>query len=263
MDLFIAPRAGIWCRSMSGWDAFRAACAAGREPDTLLPEPIPDLLPAREGRRAPFQVRLAIEAGAQACRENGVEPGDVMTVFASEMGDLQITDYMGRTLAAPAPMLSPTKFHNSVHNAASGYWSIGAANRLASSAVASLSMTFPAALLETATIAHCERATLLLIVNDIGAPAPLDAVTPNRQAFAAGVLLSSRQLAPDWLSLSVDCRAKSSPWPAPGAAWLGALAAGNDCARGLPLLEALAAGAPFRMTMPLGSSSSLALEARG
>ena len=39
-------------------------------------------------------------------------------MFTSTHGDLAITDYMCQTLATAPSEISPTKFHNSVHNAA-------------------------------------------------------------------------------------------------------------------------------------------------
>ena len=257
MELFIVPRAGIWCRSLSGWDAFRAALAAGHEPEARLPEPVPDLLPAREARRAPLHVRLAIEVGTQACRENAVPLADVMTVFASAAGDTQITDYLCRALAGPAPMLSPTKFHTSVHNAASGYWSIGAANRLASVAVAAQSGTFPAGLLEAACLAICGHVTVLLVAYDVPAPPPLDAVSGNRQPFAVGLLLSSRQITPQWRALSLEYRVAPSPGSEPGAPFLRDLATENDCARSLALLEALAGQDAASLALPLNDAGHL------
>ncbi len=251
MDLFIAPRAGIWCRSVSGWDQFRAALAAGTEPGNSLAEPIPELLPPREGRRAPLHVRIAIEAATQACQSNSVPLSDVMTVFASAMGDFQITDYMCRTLASTAPMLSPTKFHNSVHNAASGYWSIGAGNRLTSGAIAAGPWTFTAGLLEAASLAVAEAGTTLLIACDIPAPRPLDAVSGNRQPFAAALLVSWQRITPEWRPLRLESRETAGPWPEPGCHWLRVLASENDCARGLPLLEALADQRAVTLAAPL------------
>ncbi len=234
--------------------------AAGAEPGNRVAEPVPDLLPAREGRRAPLHVRLAIEAGTQACRANAVALSDVLTVFASAMGDVQITDYMCRTLAGPAPMLSPTRFHNSVHNTASGYWSIGAANRLASVAMAAPPCTFAAGLLEAACLAVTESGTTLLIAYDIPAPPPLDAVCGNRQPFAVALLLSSRRVAPDWRAARLEYRATASPWPEPGAGWLRDLATENECARAIPLLELLAVQRPAELAWPLNGRSHLSLD---
>lgn len=258
MDLYLAPRAGIWCRSLSGWDAFRAALGGTVEPEVLVPEPVPNLLPAREGRRAPLHVRLAIEVGIHCCRENGIAPADVRTVFASAMGDTAITDYMCRTLAGPVPMLSPTRFHNSVHNAASGYWSIGAVNRLPASAIAAGEWSSSAGLLEACAMAAEGEHCTLLVVHDVAAPGPLAATSGNRQPFAAALLVSAHQPASAWHRLSVGY-APAAAWPLPATPWLRQLATQNDSARGLALLEGLAAGESFSLRLPLGRASSLDL----
>jgi Beta-ketoacyl synthase, N-terminal domain len=240
MKLWIAPRAGIWCRSTSGWDAFSAAVAAGIEPDARLPEPVPDLLPAREGRRAPLHVRLALEAAAQACRENGVPLNSVLTVFASAMGDIQITDYMCRTLATESPMLSPTKFHNSVHNAASGYWAIGAENRLASTAIAAGENSFGAGLLEAAMLAGDTAMPVLLVAYDVPAPGPLIAVSRNRQAFSCGVILSNSQVTPRWRQLDLDFTVEGCQPEPSEARWPECLAGENDSGIAMKLIRGLA-----------------------
>ena len=84
------------------------------------------LLSARERRRAPAAVKLSFAAAEEACAMAGFQPAEPIAIFSSGMGDLDITDYMCRTLTDQPMLLSPTRFHNSVHNAASGYWSIGA-----------------------------------------------------------------------------------------------------------------------------------------
>jgi hypothetical protein len=262
MDLFLAPRAGIWCRSVAGWDAFRAAIAADTEPPQRLPEPFPELLPARESRRAPLHVRLALEAGLQACRGNGVDPAQVMTVFASAMGDAQITEYMCRTLAGPEPALSPTRFHNSVHNAASGYWSIGTGNRHPGTSVAAQQFTFPIAVLEAAALATAERHHVLLIVHDVAAPAPLDAVCANRQPFAAGIILDTTPAASDWLPVRIERRSPGPADSALGMPWLSALAAENYSAGGLPLLLAMAGTGAWPVILPAGTAACLVVSRR-
>ncbi|MCC7461676.1 MAG: beta-ketoacyl synthase chain length factor [Gammaproteobacteria bacterium] len=262
MELFLAPRAGIWCRNASGWEDFRAALAAPADPAGPVDEPFPELLPARERRRAPLHVRLALEAGLQACRENGVGVAEVATVFASAMSDVQITEYLCRTLAGPAPVLSPTRFHNSVHNAASGYWSIGAANRLASTAVAAQDYTFPTALLEAAALAIASRSGVLLVAHDVAAQPPLDAVCPNRQPFAAGVLITAVPVVTHWLPVRVTTVAHTGGWPELPVPWLQRLAAENPSARGVALLAALAGAADWPVVLPIGPASGVRIERR-
>lgn len=259
MDLFVAPRAGIWCRSVTGWDDFARAAAGCDEPTTRLTEPVPDLLPARESRRTPLLVRLALEVAVQACRENGVAPAQVMSVFASAMGDIEITDYMCRTLAAAQPMLSPTRFHNSVHNAAAGYWSIGTGNRRASTAVAAHDATFAMALLEAAALAESEGGIVLLDICDVAAPPVLTRVCANRQPFAAALLLSKTPLTPAWRSLQVDCLATRGREDSQESDWLSRLTTENQSAQALRLLAPMTRPASFGLRLPLGSATELLL----
>lgn len=263
MELFLAPRAGIWCRSLSGWDAFCAARSRDEEPVERIAEPFPALLPTREGRRTPLHVRLALEAALQACRAAGLDPGKVMSVFASAMGDVQVTEYMCRTLAGPVPQLSPTRFHNSVHNAASGYWAIGTGNRLASTSIAGQEYTFAMALLEAAALAACEPGVVLLVAYDVPASVPLDAICQNRQSFSAGMVVAAAPPTTEWLPVSIKYTPEPAPWVPPSTPWLQALAEENYSARSLSLLEALASDDGWPVVLPLSASSCLQVARNG
>jgi hypothetical protein len=99
-----------------------AGFAVWNSPQAERPQAM--LLPPNERRRAPDTVALALQVAQTACANARRDPALLPTVFASTYGDMAITDYMCGTLAKTPTMLSPTRFHNSVHNAAAGYWSI-------------------------------------------------------------------------------------------------------------------------------------------
>ena len=88
------------------------------------PEPAPVLLPANEQRRTSASVRWALAVGHAALQEHPGGIDDIATVFASCGGDGAITHQICEALTSPAREVSPTRFHNSVHNAPAGYWSI-------------------------------------------------------------------------------------------------------------------------------------------
>ena len=67
-------------------------------------------------------------------RASGRDPATLPSVFTSAHGDLAVNDYMSSTLATQPTAISPTRFHNSVHNAAAGYWTIATGCHAASSA---------------------------------------------------------------------------------------------------------------------------------
>jgi ABC-type amino acid transport system permease subunit len=130
---------------LPGWDAAREILA-GRAPapTARATRPSPELLPANERRRAPDSVAIALHAALSACRHAQREPGSLRSVFTSMHGDLAITDYMCATLANDPKLVSPTRFHNSVHNAAAGYWSIAAGSTRPYTALSAGSLSFAA-----------------------------------------------------------------------------------------------------------------------
>ena len=119
----------FWHTRLPGWATARAViCGEQEAPAAAATRPTPSLLAPTERRRAPDTVALALEVAARACEAAGRSPAQLRSVFASTYGDLGISDYMCATLAGTPTLISPTKFHNSVHNAAAGYWSIGTAS---------------------------------------------------------------------------------------------------------------------------------------
>ncbi len=127
------------------------------------------ILPPNERRRAPDSVAVALEVAQAACLDAGRSPALLPTVFASTYGDLAITDYMCATLAAAPHTLSPTRFHNSVHNAAAGYWSIATGCRAPYCALGAGVYTFAAGLFAAAVQVCADQTDVLLVVYDIDA----------------------------------------------------------------------------------------------
>ena len=179
---------GIWGEPFSNWEQF---CAVARgdsvEASALLQ---PELIPVRERRRAPQFVKMAVEVMDQACCMAEVDPSSVATVFASGMGDMLITDYMCRTLATMPRTVSPTKFHNSVHNAATGYWSIATASHSPANAVSGYDHSAAVALLEGAIQAVEEDIPVLVAVQEIAAPVPFKSIYTGEHPLATALLLS-------------------------------------------------------------------------
>ena len=83
------------------------------------------LLAPNERRRAGTVMRLALAVAGEAAGMAGLPAAAMRNVFASANGDGAVIHALLEELARPDPQLSPTQFHNSVHNAPAGYWSIG------------------------------------------------------------------------------------------------------------------------------------------
>lgn len=251
------------------WPGLRALLDGAPPPAESGPvRPAPEGIPPRERRRAPLSVKLAVAVAEQACADAGIAPADTVSVFASGMGDMDITDYMCRTLAEDEPLLSPTKFHNSVHNAPVGYWTISQDARLSSNAVAGFTHTVPTSLLEAATQCLAEQVPVLWASQDIAAPAPFRDIADIDAPCAFALLLLphgeddievGHEAGGRVLELSVEPGA--GEWPAFDLPALVTLYDGNPTARLLPLLRAITQADAAPLRLPLGASLDLVVQA--
>jgi len=183
--------AGVLGPGLPDWNTARDILRGGVPwTDAPDPQPVPALLPANERRRASLPARWALMVGGDALASGGIAQEDVAIVFASCGGDGAITDQICRALAAHPPEMSPTRFHNSVHNAPAGYWSIFARSRAPSTTLCGYDATFAAGLLEAAAQAAVEQRPVLLVAYDLPSPEPLHSLWPVSRPFAAALLLS-------------------------------------------------------------------------
>jgi hypothetical protein len=250
---------GLWTPRMPGWGAARAVLRGEAQPAPVPAQrPAPALLPANERRRAPDTVAVSLEAASAACADAGRDPATLPSVFASTFGDQPITDYMCATLADDASLLSPTRFHNSVHNAAAGYWSIATGCLAPYTALSAGEFTFAAGLLEALVQCACDGAAVLFVAYDVASRGPLEQVTPSGGMLSAALVLgpagsTTRRAKLGW-------RVLDGTDPAPADAHHAILADGNAMSGCLALFEALAAGAPGGARLPLGPCSVLELQ---
>ena len=227
---------GFWAGGLPSWQAARDFAAGGVAVADTPRKPSPQLLAANERRRAPETVAVALEVALAACSAAGRDPKQLPSVFASTHGDLAITDYMAETLADDPRSVSPTRFHNSVHNAAAGYWTIGAGCMAAATAVSAGTASFAQGLLEALVQLATGDEAVLLAAYDIGAKGPLGAMTPS-DGLLGGALVLSRGAG------GIRLRARlvdGSHGPADGP--LAGRCRGNAMAPMLPMFDALATG---------------------
>ena len=249
----------VWSPELPNWDIARAALCANVETGANPAErPAPDLLPPTERRRAPEAVLLAVEVAQQACAMAGREPRDLAHVFASAYGDLAVNDYLCATLARAPQEISPTRFHNSVHNAPAGYWAIATGCMRSSTAISAGAATFGAGLLEAALFVHCESVPVLLAAYDVVATGPLQDVIACRSRFAVALLLAAPSPRAGARLRLRTCT--YAPELAPDATLLQASHRTNPAARSLPLLTALARREPGLLQVAAGSSAGLEVE---
>ncbi len=244
------------------WNAARDALA-GRAPFNGAPTaiPAPDALPATERRRAGKCVRLSLAAGLQAAACAGRSARDMGAVFASSTGDGENLHAICEALASDDRLLSPTRFHNSVHNAPSGYWGIATGSTHAADSLAAFDASFGAGLLEAfGRIAADPRLPVLLIAYDAPYPEPLAATRPIPDSFAVALALASPAHSNRGTLVSLD--GASDPPTTMDDEALERLRRNIPAARSLPLLALLARGTPGRAVIEYLEGLSLQTQVR-
>lgn len=250
----------FWAPSLPGWELASAVFRGEASPtDPPVKRPSPQVLAPAERRRAPDTVALALEVAAASVAASGRNAADLPCVFASAHGDLGINDYMCSTLASEPTLLSPIKFHNSVHNAAVGYWTIGTGCMAASNSLTAYESTFASALLEAAAQCAADQRAVLLAGYDMPAVGALASVTTSRDMLAVALVISPSRTERTVASFEWSLAAGSSPTSALRSDAARALKV-NAMADALPLYEALARGKAESLSLPLSAALSLRLQ---
>jgi len=234
---------GVLGPGMQGWEA-ASHVLAGVAPFEAAPVRVPPvtLLPQAERRRAGMTVRLAITAGIEALIQSGREPAEMAMVFAASGGDGDTIHETLATLATSQRAVSPTRFHNSVHNAPAGYWAVATGSHAPSTSLSAFDDSVAAGLLEAAVQATVEERPVTLVAYDVPYPEPLRSTRPMSSTFGMALVLtplrSRRALGTLTLALA-DKAAFPTTMRDPG---LEEVRLGNPAARSLPLLAAIARG---------------------
>lgn len=262
MKLFVESIA-ILGPGLSGWPAGRAVLAGEKiyEPVPLAP-PVADLLPAVERRRTGSIVKLALAVGHAALASAGRPVDSVATVFVSSGGDGDVINDICVTLAGSERQVSPTRFHNSVHNAPSGYWGIATHSHHPSISLCGFEWSFAIGLLEAASQLHVEREAVLLVAYDTPYPEPLGNVRRVVEPFGTALLLTHDRTNGSMAELEVSLDTHAQEITRMSGAELEHLRTGNPCARGLPLLAALAGARPQRVSLERSAGQTLSVGVR-
>jgi hypothetical protein len=289
---------GVRGPGLADWPS-TAAILRGAVPYDNVPTelPPPGQLPSAERRRAVPVVRIAFAAAEEALRmlraraasvrQDGEDagsqagpaesPGESLrephsgpqdgpghedhlpTVFASSGGDGLNYHQICETLASDDKKISPTRFHNSVHNAPSGYWSIATRDMASSNVLCAHDASFGAGLLDALAQIVCDGGRVMLVAYESDYPEPLHSVRPLAASFGVAFVLAAERSARAFARLDVsldvsldvgadvglDANLDVNPGAAPpdtfADAALETLRRGVPSARSLPLLAALAA----------------------
>jgi hypothetical protein len=249
---------GLLAPGLRGWaEAESVFSGRARYSPAPVAPPAPQMLPTAERRRCAKTVLWALGAAHEAVTHAAIEARDLSAVFTSSDGDGAIVHQICSALASSDRRLSPIHFHNSVHNAAAGYWSIGARAEGPATSLCAHDGSVAAGLIEAACQVAVELRHVLLVAVDLPYPEPLLEHRPVRHGLAAAlVLVPATTPALARLQLAIESGGAPDPLPEGMQEF-----AGNSAAACLPLLQALA-GAGGTVRLAGASGEALAITVR-
>lgn len=203
---------------------------------TVLPSPAS--LPAAERRRSGAIVKLNLATGLEAIAAAGLDAATLPTVFAASGSDGENCHLICEALASNDRQISPTRFHNSVHNVAAGYWSIATGAMATSSVLSALDASFGAGLLEALAQVVVDDTRSVLLACDTAYPEPLFSVRPIPDAFGVALVLAPQRSAQALAQISVSLTGAGADRLDDAA--LESMRLAIPAARSLPLLRGIA-----------------------
>jgi hypothetical protein len=235
---FLGPGLNNWPQT--------AAVLSGGQPYLAAPTalPTPAMLPSAERRRTGRVVKLALAVALEATSSAAADPAEMPSVFSSSGGDGHICHEICQALALSTREVSPTRFSNSVHNVAAGYWSIATGSMAASNVLCAFDASFVAGLLEALTQVTVDRESVLLVAYDTEYPPPLHAKRPLPDALGMAMVLTPERISGSMASIELTLT--DEPYDKMADLELETLRGTIPAARALPLLRLLAMGAPGR-----------------
>jgi len=155
--------------------------------------PVPAILPAAERRRSGRVVKLALAVASEATTQAAADPAKLASVFSSSGGDGHNCHEICQALSVAGREISPTRFSNSVHNAAAGYWSIATGAVAESNVLCAFDASFAAGMLESLAQVAVDREPVLMVAYDTEYPQPLHAKRPMPDAFGVALVLRAER----------------------------------------------------------------------
>ncbi|WP_076415220.1 beta-ketoacyl synthase chain length factor [Shewanella sp. UCD-KL12] len=147
-------------------------------------------VPSMKRRRYSALTKMQLEAAFQADA-----PASCRTIFASRHGELHRTLGLLNNLVEQEP-LSPTAFSQSVHNTASGIYSILKDNRSASTSIAAGEESLLQAMIEAYGQLHEDPSPLMLVFADQAVPEVYDQyVDETELPLAMALVLANNNIA--------------------------------------------------------------------
>ena len=252
---------GVFGPGLRSWSEGQTALSGSSEFPNEEPEiPVPEIVDRKERRRCSPTVRLALAVATEAVGGAKADPSTLSTVFANSAGDSKVVHNLLLALAKPNKPVSPTNFHNSVHNAPAGYWSIAVGSRQPSTSIAANEFTFSSALIKSVAQAQSTGKPVMLVCYEHPFPFPLNETYRLGSAFAVGLVMTPRMEKTSFAKLNLSWRVGTDrPIAQPKQAALTEIWTVNPAAKSIPLLELLASGVEGKVALAGACDTTLSI----
>jgi Beta-ketoacyl synthase, N-terminal domain len=239
---------GVLGPGLDNWPR-AAEVLSGKRPYSFAPTvlPTPAMLPPAERRRTGRVVKVALAVALEATAGAAVDPMKIPSVFSSSGSDGHICHEICQALALSTREVSPTRFSNSVHNVAAGYWSIATGSMTEANVLCAFDASFVAGLLDALARVAVDQETVLLVAYDTEYPPPLHAKRPIPDALGVAMVLTPSRSPNSLAKMDLTLTGEISDTMADPE--LESLRTAIPAARSLPLLRLLALGAPGRVVL--------------
>ncbi len=179
---------GLWTPEYAGPEAW---CRGAAEPDAS--KPAAKLLEGALRRRASPLTRMSVEVFEQAANASTFDPTAVPTIWATAHGEHDTAIKLLKMMRRGEGKLSPTHFHNSVHNTPSAYASIAESNSSASTTLTGGPELVASSLLEAFCQLEAGAGEVVVVLADEPLQAPFDRQDMQAPLALAFCLSSERE----------------------------------------------------------------------
>ena len=208
-----------------------------------------DCLPAAERRRATPATRLALDVALEALGPH--DSAQTTSIFTSSGGEAGVTHGLFLALCEAHPQLSPTAFHQSVHNTAAGYFGIASGSHQPSDSLCAFDDSLGAGFAESALRVELGETDVLLVAFDLAPPFPIRAHRRIEEDLAVAFHFHQAAVAP---LADLDVRFMPSAHRPARHAFVN-----NPLECVYPLLRAIARRESFEFSLGCGLGGQLAI----
>jgi len=168
---------------------------------------------------------------------------------------------MCKVLAGENKALSPTKFHNSVHNAAAGYWTISTGCMQAANSIAGYEESVPLTLMESLIQADAEQRPILMTFYDAPVSPVLKSLLKNEHAFSVSMIIAPSSISNSTgKRFSANISTQPAKWPLRDwAEPLDTCYHTNPVGRILPLADMFYGNSDEPISLPVSSGNTLTI----